>query len=144
MKKIVPLMLLLCSVNCVAADFSVTTTKVPGIMLMPSPTSVNLHRLRFSDYPYGAATNSRLRRVSWDLTSFPTAENEVVDICYQLDGVNNISCLTALPGTTGETESFNSFGFDFASTVFVRHKAPRAAPVSRPLAANKVTFHLSY
>ncbi|OOK95069.1 hypothetical protein [Pseudomonas syringae] len=144
MKKIVALMLVFWSVTVSAADFSVTTTKVPNIMLMPSPASVNLHRLRFSDYPYGAATNSRLRKVSWDLTSFPTADEEVVDVCYQLDGVNNTNCLTVQPGTSGETESFNSLGFNFASTVFIRHKAPRGAPVNRPLGANTVTFYLSH
>ena len=71
MKNVAPLILLLVSAASQAADYSVTTTRTPTSINGPGHSAFSRHQLKLSDYPRGAANNSRLRKFSWTATSFP-------------------------------------------------------------------------
>ncbi|MEE4373029.1 hypothetical protein V2J67_11745 [Pseudomonas alliivorans] len=127
-----------------AKDFVVTKVNAPRTMLSPTYVSISMHGLRFSGYPFMAATRSNLRKVSWDLTSFPAAHNEEVEVCYKVNGNEDTACIVATPGGADSTESFNMYGFNYSTSVMVRHQSGGGDLVMRPLGADKVTFHLSY
>ncbi len=144
MIKVLSFLLLFAPAIGMAKDFDVTKVSAPRLMLSPNYVSISMHSLRFSDYPFMAATRSKLQKVSWDLTSFPAAHNEEVEVCYKVDGNKDTSCIAATPGGAGSTEKFNMYGFNYSTSVMVRHLAEGGDSVIRPLGADKVTFHLSY
>lgn len=144
MIRILSVVLLFVPAIGMAKDFVVTKVNAPRTMLSPTYVSISMHSLRFSDYPFMAATRSKLRKVSWDLTSFPAALKEEVQICYLLEGNLKTACREVAPGEKGSTEEFNMYGFNYSTSVMVRHQSEGGDLVMRPLGVDKVTFHLSY
>ncbi|MEE4086020.1 hypothetical protein [Pseudomonas viridiflava] len=144
MKAVLSLTLLLVSMDGIAADFSVTSTKAPRVIIAPYTPAISMHRLRFSDYPLKAVMRSRLKGVSWNVTSFPDAINHTAEICYQTTGVNDIECDKITPGINGYTERFNNLGFEYNTSIKIRHSVEGGATVIRPLGRDTVTFHLTY
>ncbi|RMO39174.1 hypothetical protein ALQ43_05019 [Pseudomonas savastanoi pv. glycinea] len=144
MKKLVPLLLLFLSSASQSADYSVTTTRTPTTINGPRHNAFSRHQLRLSDYPRGAANNSRLRKISWTATSFPDSKGERANLCFRTTGVHDIDCVTIIPGAPGSTELFNNLGFSYASDVIIRHNAESGPWQSKPLGAETVTFHLTY
>lgn len=144
MIRVLSFVLLFAPAIGMAKDFEVTKISAPRLMLSPTYVSLSMHSLRFSDYPFMAATRSKLRKVSWDLTSFPAALNEKVKICYLLEGNLKTECREVAPGERGSTDKFNKHGFNYSTSVMVLHESEGGDSVIRPLGADKVTFHLSY
>lgn len=144
MIKVLSFVLIFAPAIGMAKDFYVTKVGAPRLMLSPNYVSLSMHSLRFSDYPFMAATRSKLQKVSWDLTSFPAALNEDVHLCYLLEGNLKTACRKVAPGGKGSTEEFNMHGFNYSTSVMVLHQAEGGDSVIRPLGADKVTFHLSY
>ncbi len=144
MKRLLPVILLFASAASQAVDYSVTTTRTPTTINGPGHNAFSRHQLKLSDYPRGAANNSRLRKVSWTATSFPQSVGERANICFRLRGVHDAECITIIPGTPGSSESFNNLGFSYASDVIIRHNAESGPWQSKPLGPETVTFHLTY
>ncbi|MEE4617256.1 hypothetical protein V2L05_12355 [Pseudomonas alliivorans] len=144
MKFALPLVLLLVSIESIATDFSVTSDKVPGIILASHTPAISMHRLRFSDYPLKAVMRSRLKGVSWNITSFPDAIDHTAELCYQTTGVNDVECYKITPGINGYTERFNNLGFEYNTSIKVRHSVEGGPTVIRPMGRDMVTFHLTY
>ncbi|NAT15072.1 hypothetical protein CU666_22270 [Pseudomonas syringae pv. actinidifoliorum] len=144
MKGLLPVILLFASAASQAVDYSVTTTRTPTTINGPGHNAFSRHQLRLSDYPRGAANNSRLRKISWTATSFPQSVAERANICFRIRGVHDAECITIIPGAPGSSESFNNLGFSYASDVIIRHNAESGPWQSKPLGSETVTFHLTY
>ncbi|MCF5468316.1 hypothetical protein [Pseudomonas syringae] len=144
MKNVAPLILLLVSAASQAADYSVTTTRTPTSINGPGHSAFSRHQLKLSDYPRGAANNSRLRKLSWTATSFPQSTGEEAKICFRREGVHESSCIQIDPGMPGDTDYFNNSGFSYASDVLIKHKAASGPWQSKPAGPETVTFHLTY
>lgn len=141
----------LASFPALAATGTITKTSTAPVISIYSqgtaPVAITFFNLLSSDFKNGTLTKTKkLTQVSYNLTSYPAAYTEDIQLCYYRPySATAAKCIAVTPGSSSSTTEFNSFPFDAGAQIQAR-RTVTGAPGNqlRPAQQETVTYEFSY